>query len=115
MKKLISISGTILLIFVVLHGCLEEKDPAAISTHPTDWNAKQSANFHGDAVLTKSLSLESCQSCHGEDYLGGTSEISCYSSGCHAVYPHPENFGDVASETPHNKFIAEMANWDILS
>ena len=47
--------------------------------------------------------------------MGGTSNISCFASGCHDAYPHPQGFADVASENSHNKFIADVLNWDILS
>ncbi len=98
-----------------LSGCLDEKQPMGVSTHPENWSVAGSADFHGTAILTKSFSQESCQSCHGESYDGGSSKVSCYSAGCHAVYPHPGGFADGSSESFHSKFIAEELKWDINS
>ena len=113
MKGFFTLIAVASLIF--LSGCYEEKDPTAVPTHPTGWTSSSSADFHGSAVLSKSFSKESCQSCHGEDYQGGTSGVSCYSSGCHSVYPHPIGFGDAGSANFHNNFIADVQSWDILN
>jgi len=52
-----------------------------------DWLDPNSANFHGDLVPAD---LDGCASCHGSDFLGGSSGISCYS--CH--------FGPDGSRSP---------------
>ncbi|MFQ6617432.1 MAG: CxxxxCH/CxxCH domain-containing protein [Fidelibacterota bacterium] len=56
--------------------------------HPGGWVDPASENFHGSYVAANSFS--SCNECHGKDYRGGTSDVSCYS--CHAGGPsgHPE-------------------------
>ncbi len=113
MKNIFRPAILILTIGAILIACVDEKDPVAVTTHPAGFNDKNSADFHGTVLLTESLSFASCQSCHGADYKGGTSEISCSSSGCHANYPHPENFASPASPEGHASFIASAVDWDI--
>ncbi len=98
---------------LMLSGCLEERTPVAVPTHPEGWNLPQSEQFHGQALLTGSLSQAGCRSCHGNDFSGGSSGVSCYGSGCHSVYPHPPGFADAASSTFHEDFIAETLRWRI--
>ena len=105
--------SVVLAMACLIAGCVDEKDPMAVTTHPSGFADKNSADFHGEVLLTESLSSASCQSCHGEDYRGGRSKISCYSSGCHDSYPHPLNFADPASPAGHAAFIAGALDWDI--
>ncbi|NIR52737.1 MAG: hypothetical protein GWN61_14945 [candidate division Zixibacteria bacterium] len=108
--------GCFLLIFIIsIYGCKDEKEPVSVSTHPEGWTDPADADFHGTAVLTESFSEQGCMSCHGEDYQGGSSGVSCFSSGCHAVFPHPDGFANRNSPNFHEKFIAENLGWDILS
>lgn len=98
----------------VLNACLDQADPVKVATHPDDWINKSSENFHGKVLLSESLRMESCQSCHGEDYQGGTSEVSCYNSSCHAIYPHPEGFANPSSANFHEGMMS-LLNWDLES
>jgi len=94
--------------------CLEKNEPTAVPTHPDNWVSKSSENFHGAVLLNGGLNIESCQSCHGQDYQGGTSNVSCFSSGCHNLFPHPEGFANPGSGNFHDEFIA-MLKWDITA
>jgi predicted CxxxxCH...CXXCH cytochrome family protein len=44
-----------------------------------------SADFHGQLIRQLGYKFDTCQSCHGADYSGGTSGVSCLS--CHADGP----------------------------
>jgi hypothetical protein len=46
------------------------------SVHPTGWS---DGRVHGAEVMANSAT--SCTACHGSDYMGGTSGVSCYT--CH--------------------------------
>ncbi|MBI2082165.1 MAG: Ig-like domain-containing protein [Deltaproteobacteria bacterium] len=48
-----------------------------------DWVTGSSSARHGDRF---NASRVGCRSCHGDDYGGGISTISCYT--CHPSYPH---------------------------
>ncbi len=113
-RKLTTIFVLISLTAAVMTGCLDERSTLEVATHPEGWNEKSSTDFHGAAVLSNSLSLESCRSCHGENFQGGTSNLSCFAAGCHAVFPHPEGFAEKMSPNFHGEFIAEMLQWNIL-
>ncbi len=115
MKKLLLFGYIIIASVILLNACLDEKEVVSVSTHPESWAEENAVDFHGNAILSKSLSLESCQSCHGENYLGGSAKISCFSSECHAVFPHPKGFADMNSANFHESFISENLQWDILA
>ncbi len=115
MKKLLLFGYIIIASVILLNACLDEKDGVSVSTHPESWAEEDAPDFHGNAILSKSLSLKNCQSCHGENYLGGSAKTSCFSSECHAVFPHPDGFADMNSANFHEGFIAENLQWDILA
>jgi predicted CxxxxCH...CXXCH cytochrome family protein len=53
--------------------------------HPIGWAQKEEASFHGNFLRSEGYPLAECQSCHGEDFLGGDVGVSCSDSGaCHA-------------------------------
>jgi hypothetical protein len=104
---------SLIMSFLLLNGCLDQRSSVEVSTHPQGWADENSPEFHGKALLTESLSKASCQSCHGEQYEGGSSGISCYSSGCHAVYPHPDKFASGEDPSGHAALIREQLRWDI--
>ena len=105
--------GMILALLVLLTACLEKKEILSVSTHPSGWMIQSSDNFHGKAVESSIIKSESCQSCHGTQYDGGTSQVSCYDAKCHATYPHPDGFIDFTSADFHGNFIRDEVNWDI--
>jgi len=99
----------ILLVF----SCSEKKEPLGITTHPDGWTDQSSEDFHGKVIVSKSLSLKSCRSCHGKNYEGGTSNKTCFASGCHSIYPHPEGFANPSSPDFHENYFAEI-NWNLM-
>lgn len=115
MKSRIFLACATVTLAFLMSGCLNKKEPTEVSTHPDGWNSESSADFHGKALLSKSLSLAGCQSCHGATYQGGSSQVSCFSSQCHSLFPHPEGFADQNSANFHEDFISESLNWDILA
>ncbi|NOX37583.1 MAG: hypothetical protein GXO78_08605 [Calditrichaeota bacterium] len=96
--------------------CSEQRIPVAVPTHPAGWMDTQSPNFHGKVLLVdSSLTLRSCQSCHGEDFRGGKAGIGCYGQGCHISFPHPEGFAIPGAEAFHGRFLQQTLNYDLSS
>lgn len=91
--------------------CSEKREPVSVSTHPAGWLDETSPNFHGKVILQESLSLKSCQACHGEDYQGGEVKIACAT--CHELFPHQQGFADSLSPNFHAVFIATQLSWNI--
>jgi len=105
--------GTLLLLALVLGvaACSDRNVPVAVSTHPDGWVNPQSDVFHGDFVNEGASKGANCATCHGEDFSGGESNVSCYS--CHAAYPHPDQFKFPSQANFHGKTVAQVANWDL--
>ncbi len=90
-------SKTIALAFIVasLSGCAELRDDlpppteGALQVHPEGWIDAESASFHGDLIRSSSWDMRECQTCHGSDYDGGVSDVSCRT--CHTNSVGPEN------------------------
>ncbi len=69
--------------------------------HPEQWTVSSSEDFHGKFLRSKEFDLSICQLCHGDNFSGGSSNVSCYK--CHTQYPHvptwlggtPESHGAV--------------------
>ena len=93
----------IVLLTMVIWSCSSDKIPTPSTSHPTTWNEVGNANFHGAKVLTSGL--ESCTSCHGDDYTGGDADVSCYK--CHESYPHSSAWMDTNSDDYHGAFVLE--------
>ncbi len=107
---------TLLLVLGLAAGlvsCADRMDPLGVTAHPDGWADPASDVFHGRVVLESVNKAEGCASCHGADYLGGGARVSCFGSGCHAVYPHPRGFADSQSGAFHAGFIAERSLWDL--
>lgn len=85
-----------------LVACSEKQEPTKVKTHPSDW-----LQVHGTALLDSSLSQVSCQECHGVNFAGGTSGISCYS--CHS-YPHPAQWADSNAANFHGPIAKKEGN-----
>lgn len=57
--------------------------------HPIGWAELNSADFHGKYILSNNeWNLKLCTGCHGEDYKGGGTGLSCYK--CHSSPQGPE-------------------------
>lgn len=103
-----------LLLFAVVVGiaaCSDRNIPVTVSTHPDGWVSPQSDEFHGTFVLESASKGDNCATCHGEDFAGGTSGVSCYQ--CHAAYPHPDDFKFPSQANFHGKTVAQVAHWDL--
>src|SRR5512145_2529057 len=88
---------------LVFHACSDPQDaPTAVdnevSVHGADWLNKNSSDFHGTVLAQQNYNAEDCRPCHGNQYDGGVSGVSCYT--CHASYPHPAS-GWVAGSGAH--------------
>jgi predicted CxxxxCH...CXXCH cytochrome family protein len=74
----------------IFYGCSEAQDNLAtapeIGTHPVGWIYQESVNFHGKYLYNyKQFNLVACKQCHGSDYNGGVSGVSCIT--CHPSSP----------------------------
>ncbi len=58
--------------------------------HMAGWGDTASASFHGEYLLAKHWDVSGCASCHGAQFTGGTTGVSCMS--CHPPYPHDPVF-----------------------
>lgn len=68
------------------------------SGHPEGWLIPLADEWHANAVAE--TGPQRCQSCHGEDYRGGTSGVSCYR--CHdGPSGHPEGWLSSSSDDYH--------------
>jgi predicted CxxxxCH...CXXCH cytochrome family protein len=56
-----------------------------VRVHPSGIADPSSPDFHGALVAQLGWSFDSCVKCHGADFAGGTSRVSCL--GCHASGP----------------------------
>ncbi|MFZ0390112.1 MAG: CxxxxCH/CxxCH domain-containing protein [Calditrichia bacterium] len=77
--------------------CSEKNDPVDVdvNAHPEGW-----VQTHGQLVLNGELSQESCKSCHGEQFGGGTAGVAC--GECH-YYPHTGPWLNPKAEGFHGK------------
>jgi len=84
---------------VLWASCADRKDPnLPEEVHPAQWMKASSEDFHGSKIAL--AGLVSCPSCHGQDYKGGTSEVSCTS--CHnGPSGHPFGWLNKTSENYH--------------
>ena len=76
--------------------------------HVPGWKLVSSSRFHGKFLADHQWQLQACQVCHGTDYQGGNTGISCSGSGCH-VNRTPE-----ACNTCHGNFsgaINDTLSW----
>ncbi len=105
MKSKLLIGLLFILSMVFLFSCSEKKEPLDFSTHPDGWAQESSEQFHGKALLDSNLTLMSCQSCHGEDFKGGSSKVSCFE--CHDKYPHPKGWLNQNSLYFHGKILLD--------
>jgi predicted CxxxxCH...CXXCH cytochrome family protein len=90
--------ASILLLFftiVLFQGCSKESDnlvmtPSTDVAHGDGWLTPTSANFHGKIIGAKhGWNMDNCKFCHGNDYKGGNSQLSCLK--CHQNSPEDCN------------------------
>lgn len=115
MLKLRSIPIAVLVVFAawLLASCSDTTDFLVEKTHPEGWSSPSSETFHGKFVLESAEPSESCQSCHGQNYKGGTSGVACTT--CHAAYPHPEGFANPSSGDFHEVVFQDTRDWDLTT
>jgi len=67
--------------------------------HPGGWADREAEQFHGESV--EKAGPMACRTCHGTDYRGGWSGVSCYE--CHAGGPsgHPDGWMNRSSASFH--------------
>jgi len=56
--------------------------------HKKQWTEISTAGFHGEFIRGEKWSMAKCQKCHGADYRGGETGVSCYK--CHTEDGGPE-------------------------
>ena len=95
----------LLIALLVFAGCTStpnEDAPLADEAHPTGWLADHSQEAIND--------VDSCKSCHGADYSGGSVGVSCFT--CHLSGPpftvHPASWG-VDTVIGHQNFADELS------
>jgi len=79
---------------LVVIGCSETKSDKipvvpTISIHGEGWADPAAPNFHGIAIRNQGWNIKSCKTCHGDNYDGGTADVSCRT--CHTAINGPEN------------------------
>lgn len=94
MLKTLKILIAAALVALVVTGCSETKNATppvepSMTVHGIGFADKNSSNFHATYLRTKNDDLTLCQSCHGADYKGGTTNQSCVT--CHTKTGGPEN------------------------
>jgi len=99
---------SIIFTIAFLCSCAEEVTPPPSVSHPPEWNDTEAVNFHGNKVLA--TGNESCTTCHGDDFQGGTSGAACHD--CHENYPHPPEWTTPKHEDSHSSFLKTIA-WRI--
>ncbi len=77
--------GLVLLVLGLPLACeeLRERDDEAEGIHPSGWIEETSPQFHGAYLKSQGYPLGGCRDCHGDQYDGGTVEVSCTTSSCH--------------------------------
>jgi len=78
-------------------------DCHATFPHPPTWSTPGSDSSHAAYLKSIYWDMSRCQDCHGEDYTGGTSGVSCYD--CHTNPGGPE-----ACNTCHGTKAAPITN-----
>jgi len=89
---------TLIIIFsltLLVVSCSEIKDelptPIDASVHPEGFSKAGNPDFHGKFIQANAWNMKMCQQCHGSNFNGGTSSVSCLS--CHSEPGGPENCG----------------------
>jgi predicted CxxxxCH...CXXCH cytochrome family protein len=68
-------------------GCFNNTLCHAAAGHPVGWNSPSQHGVSAKAQPSVSGGFSLCQSCHGSDFTGGTTQTSCFT--CHGVNaPH---------------------------
>lgn len=87
-------------------------DCHALFPHPNGFKESSSPNFHGKTIQALNWKLDECKTCHGTDYAGGSSGVSCLEchtetggpEACTTCHGNSENFAppkDLSGNTSH--------------
>ena len=121
MKNKNSILAVALGALTLAVGCSDLKtnlpSPVApgVQAHRPEWVDTSSAGFHGKVIQAANGDARQCLTCHGLDYQGGASGISCVK--CHqekGASLHGRGWVDESSSNFHGTFV-RSANWDMRS
>jgi hypothetical protein len=96
---------SVIILITIFWSCSEEVTPPPSVSHPAEWDQN-----HGQKVIADGT--ESCKTCHGQEFEGGTSNISCGDAGCHSNYPHPPAWTTPKDDNSHGVYI-KNDNWRI--
>ncbi|MBT3617270.1 MAG: CxxxxCH/CxxCH domain-containing protein [Candidatus Marinimicrobia bacterium] len=98
----------IFIILLMIPACDETANP---SIHPDEWIIQGAENSHMAKI--EASGVQTCSVCHGKDYYGGSSGISC--NQCHAggSSGHPEFFAWISPDSSdyHGRIFWENG-WD---
>jgi len=105
MKRKILFIFLITLSSVLFYNCSDVQDDIApptvvVGVHPDGFDKVNSANFHSFTLKANNWDLTQCQKCHGADYSGGVTGVSCLTC-------HTESAGPEACNTCHGDFADE--------
>ena len=84
-----------------------------VQAHRAEWIDTSSASFHGKVIRAANGDVQECLKCHGQNYQGGTSGVSCVT--CHQTKGaslHGRGWTDPSSPNFHGNTI-RSANWDM--
>jgi predicted CxxxxCH...CXXCH cytochrome family protein len=74
-----------------LSACADDRaaptDPSG--EHPPGWADRDAGTFHAKWLAANKFPLSRCQQCHGADYKGGPTRVTCAKASCHS--PDPPN------------------------
>jgi predicted CxxxxCH...CXXCH cytochrome family protein len=106
--KTINLFSIIILIAVLISSCSKLKKELPEPTSPTllhaaEWNEPARSEFHGNYLKENKWKLADCIQCHGSNFEGGTSNVSCYS--CHESYPHKSGWLIKSNMNYHGLFL----------
>lgn len=107
--------GALLLAMLSCSKLQDDIPPAGgeLSLHGPGWTNPAANTFHGKSLPVPSQKLQQCLTCHGADFQGGTSKVSCIE--CHQSRQatlHGRGWTDTASANFHGNAI-RTANWDM--
>jgi hypothetical protein len=102
MRKIKYLIAFSIILAGLMAGCAKDKSPFVSVSHPPEWRDPLTDTFHGAKVLTLDTT-SFCMDCHGTDFKGGRSSVSCYD--CHAAYPHHASWFDITSPIRHGELI----------
>jgi predicted CxxxxCH...CXXCH cytochrome family protein len=89
-QKIKRVRAALIAVAFCLVGCSTDRaaspdQPSGV--HPPGWIDRDSPSFHATWLASSKFPLSRCQACHGADYAGGITRVSCSQGSCHAQPP----------------------------